>query len=51
MREKGIWDDWVTYDEDGFVNGIREDAPDDVKRAYEKHVANMKELRKKGIKI
>ena len=38
MREKEIWDDWVKYDDDGFVDGLRPDAPDDVKKAYAKHL-------------
>ncbi len=41
MRTEAIWDKWVVYDEDGFVCGIRPDAPDDVKKAYEDHVAEM----------
>lgn len=33
-----IWVGWETYDEDeGFVNGIKEDAPEEVKEAYKKH--------------
>jgi hypothetical protein len=30
-----IWFKWATFDEDGFVNGIDEDAPEDAKAAYE----------------
>lgn len=41
MRTEAIWDKWVVYDEDGFVCGIRSDAPEDVKKAYEEHVAEM----------
>ena len=29
-----IWYEYATFDEDGFVNGIRDDAPDAAKDAY-----------------
>ncbi len=31
------WIEHATYDEDGFVNGVTDDAPDEVKQAYKKH--------------
>lgn len=34
MDIKPIWFKYATFGEDGFVNGIRDDAPDDIKRAY-----------------
>lgn len=43
MREKEIWDDWVKQDEDGFACGIREDAPEDVKEAYNEYMRKKKE--------
>ena len=43
MRTEAIWDKWMLYDEDGFVCGIRPDAPDDVKAAYAEHLAEIKE--------
>lgn len=38
MREKQIWDDWVKYNNAGYINEIRDDAPDDVKKAYEEYM-------------
>ena len=38
MREKQIWDDWVKYNNAGYINGIRDDAPDDVKKSYEEYM-------------
>ena len=51
MREKQIWDDWATYNEDGYVNGVKDNAPDDVKKAYEQYLHEKEELNKRGIKI
>lgn len=50
MREKEIWFDWATYDDDGFVNGIREDAPEEAKKSYKQYLEEKKELQKRGIK-
>lgn len=35
-RYQWCWliDNWTTFNEDGVVNGLREDAPDDVRKAY-----------------
>ena len=38
MRERQIWDDWVKYNNAGYINGIRDDAPDDVKKSYEEYM-------------
>ena len=43
-----IFDDWTVTDEDGFVCGVREDAPEEVKRAYKKYMAEQKEEEKLG---
>ena len=51
MREPMIFDDWTVTDEDGFVCGVREDAPDEVKNAYEEYMAKLEEMKKLGIKI
>lgn len=34
MESEPIWFKYATFDEDGFVSGIRDDAPEDVKEAY-----------------
>lgn len=47
MREYAIWDDWVTYDKYGSRAGIRADAPDNVKNAYEEYVAEQEAIKQK----
>lgn len=41
MRTEQIWDKWMLYDDDGFVSGIDPNAPDDVKKAYQEHLADL----------
>jgi len=41
---------YLTTDEDGCMNGIREDAPDKAKAAYEQWFKDEKDSIKKGIK-
>lgn len=40
-----IWFDYATYDEDGFISGIDDSAPDEVKKAYEKYKAEEEKFR------
>ena len=42
-KEQMPWVDYATYDEDGFINGVREDTPEEVKKAYKEH---QKEIQK-----
>lgn len=51
MLDDAIWLDWTTHDEDGFVNGIREDAPEEAKQAYQKHLAEKAKHRLTGTKV
>ena len=51
MREPMIFDDWTVTDEDGFVCGVREDAPEEVKKAYEGYMSKLEEMKKLGVKI
>ena len=39
MEIKPIWADYATYDDDGFVNGVREDAPEKAKLAFMEYQA------------
>lgn len=48
MRIEEVWDSWLEYDEDGFVSGIREDAPDDVKAAYSEYLSELEKMKKSG---
>ena len=51
MHEKEIWFDWATFGKDGFVDGVKKDAPENVKQAYQEYLERKTELGKKGIKI
>ena len=42
---------YATYDDDGFMNGIREDAPESVKSDYEAFLREEEEAKRKGIKL
>lgn len=42
MMTAPIWYKYATFDDDGFVDGIRDDAPEDVKRAYEEYIEEQK---------
>lgn len=48
MRIEQVWDKWMLCDEDGFYIGIDPKAPEDVKEAYEKHLAEQEEAKGKG---
>lgn len=48
---KPIWYEYATFDNDGFVNGIRNDAPEDVKEAYRKEQKQDKEYEEEGKKV
>jgi hypothetical protein len=48
MRTEQIFDKWLTYDDDGFVNGIMPEAPDDVKKAYADYIAERKKQAENG---
>jgi hypothetical protein len=50
MMEQPIWFKYAIYDEDG-VCGVRNDAPDDVKKAYAAYVQEQEKAGKDGIKL
>lgn len=37
MNIEPIWADYATYDDEGFINGVTEDAPEEVKKEFEKY--------------
>lgn len=51
MIEKPIFWDYITLDSEGVMNGIREDAPESVKKAYEEYLKEELRNKKKGIKV
>ena len=48
MELEPIWYKYATFDEDGFVNGIREDAPEDAKEAYREEQERKREYAREG---
>lgn len=42
------WLAYATYDEDGFVNGVRDDSPAEIKRLYEEHQKENRSLIDEG---
>lgn len=38
MREEMVFDKWMKIDKDGFFDGLRDDAPDEVKKAYAEYL-------------
>lgn len=48
MRTEQEWDKWMLYDEDGFYDGIDPKAPEDVKAAYMKYIAEREAAAKDG---
>lgn len=51
MIGKPIFWDYITTDDEGELNGIREDAPEDAKKAYEEYLEERIKLIKDGVKI
>lgn len=41
---------WCTYSEDGWINGIREDAPEEMKRKWEMYQKEKEEARNRNEK-
>lgn len=35
MDIEPVWYQYATFDDDGFVNGIADDAPEEAKKAYQ----------------
>lgn len=49
-KDECIWLEYATYDENGFVNGIDPDAPEEVKKAYEEHLKKRQEWKSQWTK-
>lgn len=50
MMEMPIWYEYAIYNDDG-VCGVRNDAPEDVKKAYAAYVQEQEKAEKDGIKL
>ena len=50
MLDMPIWYEYAVYDENGSI-GVRDDSPEDVKKAYKEYVKEQEEAEKNGIKL
>lgn len=44
------WVDYATYNEDGYISGIRDDAPPEIKEQYDKYLKEAEEMKKDGFR-
>lgn len=51
MIEERTFYEYAVYDEDGFLDGLREDSPEEVKADYEVYLKEQEEAKNKGIKL
>ncbi|SDO76328.1 hypothetical protein [Clostridium gasigenes] len=51
MIERPIFWDYITTNDDGELDGIRKDAPEDMKKAYDKYLKDKEEKKKELVKI
>lgn len=51
MMLKPKWYDYATFDDDGYINGIRDDAPKAEKEDYEKYVKEEGKAKQENLKI
>lgn len=47
--EKSIFWDYSVFDEDGFLSGIKKNAPDDAKKAYEDFMKEQTQFKEKNV--
>lgn len=48
METAPIWYEYVVYDEEGDVSGVRDDAPQDVKDAYQAYIDRQKRYKERS---
>ena len=48
MMVEPVWARYATYDDDGYVSGIRDDAPQEAKEAFEKYQEEQREYQERG---
>lgn len=51
LLDNPIWLKWAIHNEKGMICGVKENAPDDVKKAYNEHVQRKKEEIEEAIRI
>ena len=45
------WWEWSVVNEEGYIVGVSEDAPKEIKKQYEEWVEKQKRLEEEGIKV
>ena len=50
MITKKRFYEYATYDDDGFISGVREEAPEEIKKEYENFMKERAEAIKNGFK-
>lgn len=51
MMEEPKWYKYATFDDDGNVNGVKKDAPKEIKDAYKEYLREEKKSSKMKLKI
>lgn len=51
MMEVPIFFDYAVYNDDGYISGIQDNAPEEMKTAYQEWLKEQDEYRKQGIKV
>jgi len=50
INRPAFWD-YITTDNEGEMNGIREDIPKAIKKEYEEYLKELDQAKKKGLKL
>lgn len=51
IRRREPWRDYVTYDDNGVIDGLRDDAPDWAKEAYAEYLRQTRQTTESGARI
>ncbi|MCR0266071.1 hypothetical protein MKC73_19445 [[Clostridium] innocuum] len=51
MMFKPDWWDYANFNDEGFLKGIKEDSPPEIKKQYEEYLKQEENHRKEGIKL
>ena len=48
MDIEPVWYQYATFDENGFINGVADDAPDSAKKAYMEYIERNRGIEQSG---
>lgn len=51
LLEYQRWIEYATFDDEGIVNGIAEDASEDIKKEYKEYLKEQKGAKENGIRL